>query len=287
MKRMKIIDGKSVSLKKEEYLSKRIAAFSRQPSLAIVVVGDRADSQVYVRQKMKAAERVGVVVRLCALAADSTTDKLVDIVNILNEAEEIDGIIVQLPLPSHVDARKVVDSIDQRKDVDGLTTLNQGKFITGSRAFSPATARGIISLLKESGVILNGKRVTVVGRSLLVGRPVALLAEREGATIIQCHSKTKKLQELTRLSDVLIVAAGKPKLITLKHVHKGQVVIDVGSTVVVKKNVKVLVGDVDFGKVSKIVKAISPVPGGVGPMTVVSLLENVCDAYEDRSGDSN
>lgn len=279
---MKIIDGKSLSLKIENSLCGRVATFSRPPLLAIVMVGERPDSQAYVKQKMKAVERVGMQAKLFSFTDDVSSKILSDTIGKLNDSKEVDGIIVQLPLPTYINAREVIDSIIPQKDVDGLTTINQGKFITGAKAFSPATARGVMTLLQESGVSLEGKRVAVVGRSLLVGKPVALLAEREGATVIQCHSKTRKLQELTNLADVLIVAAGKPKLISSKHVHKGQVVIDVGITAVVKRGNKTLEGDVDFEKVSEIVKAISPVPGGVGPMTVVSLLENVCDAYEEN-----
>lgn len=278
---MKILDGKKISLAEEVKLTERIKAFSCSPELAIVMVGEREDSKAYINQKIKMAERIGAKARLFTFPENVTEVKLVEEIESLNLNDEIDGIILQLPLPAHLAPRIIIDHISPQKDVDGLTTLNQGKLLTGdTEAFMPATARGVISLLKNSGVSLLGKRVVVLGRSLLVGRPVALLAEKESATIIQCHSKTKKLPELTQLADILIVAVGKPKFINDKYVKKGQVVVDVGITVLEKKGEKKLVGDVDFEKVSNIVKMISPVPGGVGPMTVVSLFENLCDAYE-------
>lgn len=280
---MKILDGKKVSLAEEVKLTQRIKAISRPPELAILMVGERADSKTYVKQKIKMAERIGAKARLFTFPENVTEAELVEEIESLNSNDEIDGIILQLPLPAHLAPRIIIDHISPQKDVDGLTTLNQGKLLTsGAEAFMPATARGIITLLKNSGVSLLGKRVVVLGRSLLVGRPAALLAEREGATIIQCHSKTKKLPELTQLADILIVAVGKPKFINEKYVKKGQVVVDVGITVLEKKGERKLVGDVDFEKVSNIVKMISPVPGGVGPMTVVSLFENLCDACEMR-----
>ena len=277
---MKILDGKKTAQGIEAKLLKKISSYVRAPQLAIILVGERLDSLTYVRQKTKTAERLGISIRLFHFENNISEKRLMQEVEVLNAEQDVDGIIVQLPLPSHINPRTIINRIDPTKDVDGLTTLNQGKLLTGEPAFSPATARGVISLLKENGISLLGKRVTVVGRSLLVGRPVALLAEREGATVIQCHSKTKKIEELTQIADVLIVATGKPKLISLKHIRKGQVVVDVGISVVERKGGRTLVGDVDFEKVSKVVKAISPVPGGVGPMTVISLFENVTQAFE-------
>ena len=277
---MKILDGKKTAKIKEEELLKRMKSFSTPPQLAIILVGEREDSKTYVKQKIKTAERLGIKTHVFSFNEKIKQEDLIEKIEELNLNKEISGIIVQMPLPSKLNARIILDKISPLKDVDGLTTLNQGKILTGdSGAYIPATARGIISLLTLCGIPLEGKRVTVLGRSLLVGRPVALLAEKYGATIIQCHSKTKKLDELTRFADILIVAVGKPKFITTKHVKKGQVVVDVGITIQEKKGRRFLIGDVDYEKVSKIVKAISPVPGGVGPMTVISLLENVCDAH--------
>jgi methylenetetrahydrofolate dehydrogenase (NADP+)/methenyltetrahydrofolate cyclohydrolase len=280
---MKILDGKKTAKIKEEELLKRVKSFSVPPQLAIILVGEREDSKTYVKQKIKTSERLGIKTHVFSFDEKIKQEELIKKIEELNLNKEISGIIVQMPLPSKLNTRIILDKISPLKDVDGLTTLNQGKILTGdSGAFIPATARGIVSLITLSGISLEGKRVTVLGRSLLVGRPVALLAEKYGATIIQCHSRTKKLDELTRLADILVVAVGKPKFITIKHVKKGQVVVDVGITILQKKGQRVLIGDVDYEKVSKIVKAISPVPGGVGPMTVISLLENVCDAYEER-----
>jgi len=279
---MKILDGKKTAKIIEENLIKKIKTFSGVPELAIILVGEREDSKIYVKNKINTAIRLGIKTHFISFDKDIKEEEVIKKIKELNLNKKINGVIVQMPLPAHISTRKVLDTISSNKDVDGLTTLNQGKILIGdATAFIPATARGIISLLMLSGISLENKRVAVLGRSLLVGRPVALLAERYGATIIQCHSKTKNLSELTQLADIIIVAVGKPKFISLKHVKRGQVVVDVGITVQIKKGRKILVGDVDYEKVSKIVKAISPVPGGVGPMTVISLLENVCDAYEE------
>ena len=280
---MKLLDGRKTAKIKEGELLKRIEAFKGSPQLAILLVGEREDSKTYVKQKINTALRLGIKTHLFSFGENVKQSELIKKIEELNLDKKIDGIIVQMPLPKNINTRAVVDVVAPGKDVDGLTTLNQGKILTGDRAaFIPATARGIISLLTLSGISLEGRRVTVLGRSLLVGRPVALLAERYGATVIQCHSKTKKLDELTCLADILIVAVGKPKFITTKFVKKGQVVVDVGITIQTKRGQRLLVGDVDFEKVSKVVKAISPVPGGVGPMTVISLFENVCDSFEDK-----
>jgi 5,10-methylene-tetrahydrofolate dehydrogenase/methenyl tetrahydrofolate cyclohydrolase len=278
---MKILDGKKTAKIKENELLKRVKGFSSVPELAIILVGDREDSKTYVKKKIKTAGRIGIKTHFFSFEEKIKQDGLIEVIEELNSNKNINGIIVQMPLPAHLNTRLVLDAISPSKDVDGLTTLNQGKILTGDTSvFMPATARGVISLITLNNVSLLGKRVVVIGRSLLVGRPTALLAEKYGATVIQCHSKTKKLEELTKLADILIVAVGKPKFIGQKFVKKGQVVVDVGITVKEKNGKRILVGDVDFEKVSKIVKMISPVPGGVGPMTVISLLENVCDARE-------
>lgn len=278
---MKILDGKKTAKIKERELAKRINGFSRVPELAIILIGERDDSKTYVKQKIKTADRLGIKTHLFSFEEKIKQNGLIEIIEELNLNKNIDGIIVQMPLPAHLNTRLVLDAIASTKDVDGLTTLNQGKILTGdASAFIPATARGIISLLTLNNISLLGKRVVVIGRSLLVGRPVALFAERCGATVTVCHSKTTKLNELTKIADILIVAIGKKEFIKEKHIKRGQVIVDVGINIQVKNGKKVLVGDVDFQKVSPLVKAISPVPGGVGPMTVISLLENVCDAHE-------
>ena len=285
---MKILDGKKIASLKEVEIKNRVAGFARQPELAIVMVGEKPDSGAYVRQKIKLGERVDVKTRLFTFPENISEKKIIEEIKSLNENKYIDGIIVQLPLPVKFETRKIIDCIDPKKDVDGLTTINQGKLLTGDKkVFFPATAKGIISLLKGYKISLLGKKVAVVGRSFLVGRPTALLAEREGATIFQCHSKTKKLEEITKMADVLIVAVGRPKFIKTKHIKSNQIVLDVGITVIEKKGKRKLVGDVDFSNVSKKVKAISPVPGGIGPMTVVSLFENVCEAYESNLNPKN
>ena len=208
---MNILDGRKTAKIKEQELLNRVKSFSAAPELAIILVGNREDSKTYVKQKIKTAERLGIKTHLFSFDVEIDESSMLEKIEELNKDKSVNGVIVQMPLPPHINTRVVLDKIHPSKDVDGLTTLNQGKILTGDKsAFIPATARGIVSLLTISGISLFGKKVVVVGRSLLVGRPVALLSERYGATVIQCHSKTKKISELTLMADILIVAIGKP-----------------------------------------------------------------------------
>jgi len=241
--------------------------------LAIIQVGDRSDSTSYIRAKKLFAAKIGVEVVHELFAETITQTEILKHIEILNDDESIHGIIVQLPLPGHIDRTKVIDTIAPGKDVDALTTTSIGSWTKG-KGIMPATARGVRELLRFYGIEILGKKVTVVGRSDLVGRPIAVMCQNAGAHVTVCHSQTTDLISGTKDADILIVAVGKPGLITAKHVNGGQVVIDVGISRIGEER---LVGDVDFEAVSQIVKAISPVPGGVGAMTVLALFENLID----------
>jgi len=275
----KIIDGKALSQKIREDLKKKVASFLSAPCLAVVLVGDNPASQIYVRHKMKAAEEVGIKVNLYALASVVTEDALIDFIKNLNANDEIDGIIVQLPLPKHIDSYRVVESIDPDKDVDGLCSRNLGKLFTGRPGLVPCTPLGCMALIKSVVPRLDGLRAVIVGRSCLVGKPVGQLLLEEQCTITQAHSHTKDLEDVCKTADILVVAAGKPNLIQKNHVKPGTVIIDVG----INRNLEGhIVGDVDFAGVQGVAKAITPVPGGVGPMTVAMLLSNVVKVYVQK-----
>ena len=275
----KIIDGKALSQKIREDLKKKVASFLSAPCLAVVLVGDNPASQIYVRHKMKAAEEVGIKVNLYALASVVTEDALIDFIKNLNANDEIDGIIVQLPLPKHIDSYRVVESIAPDKDVDGLCSRNLGKLFTGRPGLVPCTPLGCMALIKSVVPRLDGLRAVIVGRSCLVGKPVGQLLLEEQCTITQAHSHTKDLEDVCKTADILVVAAGKPNLIQKNHVKPGAVIIDVG----INRNADGHIGgDVDFAGVQGVAKAITPVPGGVGPMTVAMLLSNVVKVYVQK-----
>lgn len=284
-----ILDGKIVRAGVEKTLKADIAGFSVPPKLAIVQIGNREDSNAYIAQKKKCADSVGAHVDHIHFDEAVRTLDVVRRIEELNKDENIHGIILQLPVPSHIDPQDIIEAIDPRKDVDGLTSKNLKLLWTHKESgFVPATAKGILSLLDYYKIPLVGKKVVVVGRSVLVGKPVALLMLNRGATVTICHSGTLDLKKETILADILIIATGKENLIGREHVCSGQVVIDVGINVVSGKSLeeeiegKKLVGDVDFEKVKDVVSAISPVPGGVGPMTVISLFENLLKAYHTQ-----
>jgi len=275
----KIIDGKALAQKIREELKTRVATFPAAPCLAVVLVGDNPASQIYVRHKIKAAEEVGIKVNLYALAPVMTEDALIDFIRELNQNDEIDGIIVQLPLPKQMDSYRVVESIDPDKDVDGLCSRNLGKLFTGRPGLVPCTPLGCIALIKSVVPKLEGLRAVIVGRSCLVGKPVGQLLLEEQCTITQAHSHTKDLESVCKEADILVVAAGKPNLIRKNHVKSGAVIIDVG----INRNADGhIVGDVDFIDVQGVAKAVTPVPGGVGPMTVAMLLSNVVKVYVQK-----
>lgn len=280
---MHILYGKPAAHHIEELCQKRVASFSSLPTLAIVVCGDRKDSSVYIARKIECAKRIGISVKLFKFDASISEEELQRKVWECNHDTSINGIIVQLPLPTRINKKNIIDSIAPEKDVDGLTSKNQELFYGGESAFTPATARGVMSLLSFYNIPLQGKTAAVVGRSELVGKPVAFLLEKEGVSVTVCHRGTVPLEDVTCNKDILVVAAGSPRLIQRQHTHDSQVIVDVGITVLKEGEKDVLVGDVDKESVYDHVAALSPVPGGVGPMTVISLMQNVCDAYEKQS----
>ncbi len=268
-----IIDGRKTREAHTGELIAKVKALPCIPKLAIIQVGDRSDSTSYIRAKKLFAAKIGVEVVHELFAETITQTEILKHIEMLNDDESIHGIIVQLPLPGHIDRTKVIDTIAPEKDVDALTTTSIGSWTKG-KGIMPATARGVRELLRFYGIEILGKKVTVVGRSDLVGRPIAVMCQNAGAHVTVCHSQTTDLISGTKDADILIVAVGKPGLITAKHVNGDQVVIDVGISRIGEEK---LVGDVDFESVSQIVKAISPVPGGVGAMTVLALFENLID----------
>lgn len=263
-----IISGRKIRDSLIEELKGKVSGLSCVPLLSIIQVGDRPDSTSYIRAKTIFAQKIGVEIRQLKLSVDISESELIQKIMTENEDSKVCGIIVQLPLPLQINRDNIIASIDPAKDADGLT----GKCPHDSVV--PATARGVFELLKYYNIPIENKKVTVVGRSILVGRPIAELCAKKGAMVTVCHSGTLNLAEETRGADILIVATGKAHLIKPEHVNNGQVIIDVG----ISKDLEgQILGDVDFENVSKIVKAISPVPGGVGPMTVLALFQNLLD----------
>ncbi len=274
-----IIDGKAVSALERAKIKSETELFIKEngyaPGLAVVIVGDDSASKVYVKNKHNACLEVGFLSRVYELTESTTERELLSLIDALNSDSEIHGILVQLPLPRHLDEKKVIARIDPDKDVDAFHVQNVGKIVLGDYDFLPCTPAGIMVLLRESNIEIAGKECVIVGRSNIVGKPMALLMLHANATVTICHSKTQNLKEVTKRADILIVAIGKAKFVTSDMVKEGAVVIDVGMDR--DENGK-LCGDVDFESVSKIASAITPVPGGVGPMTITMLLQNTLTA---------
>ena len=275
---MKLIDGKLISsqIKQEVALESRdLEAQGIAPCLAVVLVGENSASKVYVNNKKKACEEVGIRSVSHELPEETTQEELLCLIDVLNKAEDIHGILVQLPLPKHIDEEKVILSIRHDKDVDCFHPMNVGLLQTGGRGFLPCTPAGIIELIKRSANDIVGKECVIIGRSNIVGKPVAMLLLREHGTVTICHSKTKNLAEVCRRADILVCATGKVNTVTADMVKAGAVVIDVG----MNRNAEgKLCGDVDFEGVREIAGAITPVPGGVGPMTIAMLMKNCLTA---------
>ncbi|KQC05878.1 MAG: bifunctional 5,10-methylene-tetrahydrofolate dehydrogenase/5,10-methylene-tetrahydrofolate cyclohydrolase [Methanolinea sp. SDB] len=265
-----ILDGKKRSEIRLERLAQEIARSDLHPRLATVIVGDDPASHMYVRMKHRACERVNIDSIGVELPTDTGTEEICREVRELNEDPGIHGILVQLPLPSHVDTPEVIRSVIPEKDVDGFHPLNLGRLFSGNPFFAPCTPLGIMNLLSDYGVEPEGLHAVVVGRSIEVGRPMAALLLNSDATVTICHSRTRNLEEETSRADILVAAVGKARFIGPEMVREGAVVIDVGTNVVDG----VLCGDVDFDRVREIAGAITPVPGGVGPMTIATLMEN-------------
>ena len=274
----KIIDGKSISLQIKDELKEKAAALKEQGisvTLAVIQVGNNPASTVYVNNKKKGCEYIGIGSLSYELPEETSEEELLSLIRELNERKDVNGILVQLPLPSHIDEDKVIKTIDPKKDVDGFHPQSVGALCIGQPGFVSCTPAGIIQLLKRSGIEIAGKECVILGRSNIVGKPMALLMLRENATVTVAHSRTKDIKEVTKRADILIVAIGKPKMITRDYVKDGAVVIDVGIN---RDENNKLCGDVDFQDVEPVCSAITPVPGGVGPMTIAMLLHNCMES---------
>jgi methylenetetrahydrofolate dehydrogenase (NADP+)/methenyltetrahydrofolate cyclohydrolase len=287
----KIISGKEISKEIREELGKEIARLKDKgivPGLATVLVGEDPASKVYIRNKAKACENLGIYSEQHNLKEATTSQELLDLISKLNEDPKIHGILVQLPLPKHIDEASILYAIDPKKDVDGFHPTNVGLFFTEKRfndmiekgLFLPCTPHGIIELLKRSGVEIAGKEAVVLGRSNIVGKPISYLLMANDATVTICHSKTKNLKEVCSKADILVVAIGRAKFVGADMVKDGAVVVDVG----VNRTEEGLVGDVDFEKVKERASMITPVPGGVGPMTITMLLVNTVKSARRGAG---
>lgn len=279
-----VLDGKTIAKEIREGLKKEVEDIKREkgitPGLAVVLVGENPASQVYVKNKIKACEELGINSIAHRIPETTTEEELLKLIHNLNNDPAVHGILVQLPLPKHINTQKVMDEIIPEKDVDGFHPVNLGKLMMGEAVFPPCTPHGIMEILKRSSAKMAGAEAVVVGRSNIVGKPVALMLLQENATVTICHSKTKDLGEVTRRADILVVAIGKAKAVTAGMVKPGAVVIDVGINRVEDK----LVGDVDYDEVSKIASAITPVPGGVGPLTIAMLMKNTIKSAKIKSG---
>ena len=280
---MIILDGKTISKNRKETLkievNELIEKYNKVPTLAIIQVGSNSASQIYVRNKIKAAAFCNMNTRLIHFEETITEEELLNEIDKLNQDENINGIIAQLPLPKHINETIIINHIYESKDVDGFSTTCKGKLFSGIDSFTPATPTGIISLLEAYNIDISGKEAVVVGRSNIVGKPMAMLLLNKNATVTVAHSRTKDLASVTKRADILVVAIGKAKFITEDMVKEGAVVIDVGINRVDEK----LYGDVDFENVAPKTSFITPVPGGVGPLTIVTLLENTVKAFKNQN----
>ena len=278
----KIIDGKQVAARCREELKQQVAALRARgiiPGLAVILVGEDPASQVYVRNKHRACEELGIHSEQYTLPADTDRQTLLELITELNGREEIDGILVQLPLPGHLDEKEILSAIDPAKDVDSFHPQNVGRLVIGDYFFAPCTPSGILTLIDSAGVDLTGKECVVIGRSNIVGKPMALMLLHRNATVTVCHSKTRDLPSVTRRADVLISAVGKAGFVTADMVKPGAVVIDVGMN---RNQAGKLCGDVDFESVSRVAGYLTPVPGGVGPMTITMLLRSTVLSAQNR-----
>ncbi|MEE4561055.1 bifunctional methylenetetrahydrofolate dehydrogenase/methenyltetrahydrofolate cyclohydrolase FolD [Paenibacillus polymyxa] len=279
-----IIDGKQISQDIRASIQQeviRLKEHSFQPGLAVVLVGEDPASQVYVKNKEKACRDLGYYSEVHRLAADTSQEALLKLVDKLNHQSNIHGILVQLPLPKHIQEKAVIDAIAVEKDVDGFHPVNVGNLVIGDDSLLPCTPAGVIELIKRAGVEIAGKHAVVIGRSNIVGKPVSLLLQRENATVTMCHSRTANIAELSKQADILVVAIGKANFIDASYVKPGAVVIDVGMNRL--ENGK-LAGDVDFESVKQVSGPITPVPGGVGPMTITMLMQNTLVAAKRSHG---
>lgn len=277
---MNLIDGKAVSLAVKERVRDEIAAKGLKIGLAVVIVGNNQASRVYVNNKKKACEFCGITSYEYALPEETTEEQLLELVDTLNGDKNVNGILVQLPLPEQIDEKKIIEHISPEKDVDAFNAVNVGKIMIGDYAFLPCTPAGVMELIHSTGTEVSGKECVVIGRSNIVGKPMAMLLLHENGTVTVCHSRTKNLAEVCRRADILVAAVGKAGFVTDDMVKDGAVVIDVG----MNRNAEgKLCGDVDFDNVAPKCSYITPVPGGVGPMTIAMLMENTLRAKKLQS----
>lgn len=274
----RVLNGKELATKIKGELKLEVEALKEKninPGLAVIIVGNDPASRVYVNAKKKSCEEIGIASFEYALDENIREEELIDLIHKLNKDDKVSGILVQLPLPKHINEEKVIFAIDIGKDVDAFHPVNVGKLMTGNPDFLPCTPAGIMELIKESGIEISGKECVVVGRSNIVGKPMAMLLLAQNGTVTVCHSRTKSIDEVCKRADILVVAVGRPELIKGNSIKPGAVVIDVG---VNRLENKKLVGDVEFESASRVASAITPVPGGVGPMTIAMLMKNTVKA---------
>lgn len=291
-----LLDGKSLSIQIKEELANEVRQLTAQghrpPHLAAVIVGNDGASQTYVANKEKSSREVGFTSSVYRYPESTSEKELLEAISFLNNDPEIDGFIVQLPLPKHINEQHVINAISPDKDVDGFTPVNVGRMVLGEDSYVPATPMGICTLLQRYGIVTTGKNCVVIGRSNIVGTPAANLLSRKGfdCTVTLCHSRTRNLPEIARMADILVVAIGKPEFVTADMVKEGAVVIDVGIHRIPDESRKSgyrIIGDVKHGEVDKLCSWVTPVPGGVGPLTIVSLLQNTMKAYKKNMAIQN
>ena len=273
-----IISGKAISAATRADIAKQVEELKAKgvtPGLAVIIVGDDPASRVYVNNKKKACAELGMLSEEYALSADTEMDELLSLIDTLNTRKDIHGILCQLPLPKHLDEKRVIDAISPDKDVDAFHITNVGGIMLGEYKFLPCTPAGVMEMLKRSNISVEGKHCVVIGRSNIVGKPMAMLLLHANATVTVCHSRTKNLAEICRTADLIVAAVGKADFVTADMVKEGAVVIDVGMN---RREDGKLCGDVDFEAVEKVASAITPVPGGVGPMTITMLMQNTVTA---------
>ena len=270
--------GKEVSTRIKDEIKAEVQKLKEQgivPGLAVIIVGDDPASRVYVNNKKTACEYCGILSEEYAMSADTSQEELLKLIDELNNRQDISGILCQLPLPKHIDEQAVINAINPKKDVDAFHPVNVGKIMTGDYDFVPCTPAGVMELIKESGIDVTGKECVIVGRSNIVGKPMSMLLLHKNGTVTVCHSKTVDLAEKTKRADILVAAVGIPEFIKGDMIKEGAVVIDVGINRIAPKK---LVGDVEFESAQKVASAITPVPGGVGPMTIAMLMQNTLKA---------
>ncbi|AEV68055.1 bifunctional methylenetetrahydrofolate dehydrogenase/methenyltetrahydrofolate cyclohydrolase FolD [Acetivibrio clariflavus] len=274
----RVLNGKELATKIKGELKQTVEEIKKKgiyPGLAVVIVGNDPASRVYVNSKKKACEEIGIESFEYALDENVSEEDLIKLIKKLNNDDRVNGILVQLPLPKHINEEKIILAIDSSKDVDGFHPENVGRLMTGNPQFLPCTPAGVMELIKESGIEIAGKECVIVGRSNIVGKPQSMLLLAEHGTVTICHSRTKNLEEVVKRADILVVAVGKPEMIKGNSIKPGAVVIDVGIN---RLEDKKIVGDVEYESCSKVASAITPVPGGVGPMTIAMLMKNTVKA---------